>query len=42
MALVLAFMHLYSIFNLQFFLNYNFLNLELKHQVKMVNSTSIS
>ena len=45
MALVLAFMHLYSILNLRLLLSilfYNFLNLVLKRQTEIVNGTSIS
>ena len=45
MALVLAFMPSYSIFNLQLFLSIllnNFFNLVLKHQIETINGTSIS
>ena len=45
MALVLAFVHLYSIFNLQLFLSIIIiinLNLVLKRQIETVNGTSIS
>ena len=43
-GILLAFMHVYCIFNLLLFLSilfYNFFNLVLKRQTKMVNSTSI-
>ena len=45
MALVLAFMHLYSIFSLQLSLSilfFLFFNLVLKRQTETVNGTSIS
>ena len=45
LALVLAFMHLYSILNLRLFLSilfYDFCNLVLKRQIEVVNGTSIS
>ena len=45
LVLLLAFMHLYSIFNLRLFLSIRFsfcLNMVLKRQTQMVNGTSIS